>query len=85
MTATFSPAQFAILAELAKDGADNAAICQRLNLSMDTVKCQIHRALVESRLPNRTALAVTLARGELPYRVADRRYRDRVDGTDGTR
>jgi DNA-binding NarL/FixJ family response regulator len=68
-----TPAQVAILEELCRDGADNQRIANRLGVTMNTVKCQLHRVMQEAGMPDRTALAVALLRGALVPQVRDRR------------
>lgn len=60
--AALSSAQRRVVAELACDGASNAAIAERLGLSVDTVKSHVKAALQASGCHDRTELAVALVR-----------------------
>jgi DNA-binding NarL/FixJ family response regulator len=70
----FTPAQIRILDELIRDGATNTQIADRLGLTVNTVKCQLWRAMHATGCTDRAQLAVRLLRGDIAYDVSDRRY-----------
>lgn len=67
--AVISRAEYAVIRELAHDGADNAEIADRLGISVDTVKCHFKGVMKATGEPTRTALAVGLLRGRIVLRT----------------
>lgn len=52
------------VARLVCAGLNNKQIARLLNLELSTVKLHVYRAMKRLKLPNRTALAVMMARQE---------------------
>ncbi len=64
MTTQLTPGEQTVVAELARDGARNADIAERLHISPLTVKCHISTSLQKLELPTRAALALWWLRQE---------------------
>lgn len=70
---TVTPAQRAIIGELAGDGAPSRDIADRLGLSPRAVDEHIVHVLRRAGMHSRLELVVALLRGRLKVRTADRR------------
>lgn len=66
-----TPRERDALVELLNDGADNETIARRMGVQYDTAKTHLRNLLAKSGMPNRTALALAVERGEIVPRVVD--------------
>ena len=73
VVADLTPVLRSIAVEIARDGATNATIGRRVHLAPGTVAIYVGRILAATGMPNRTALALALVRGELKIRTVDQR------------
>ena len=67
--AVLTPAQRAVVVELARDGAPNHVIARRLGIDTETVKTHLRRAMAASDCTSRTALVAALLRREVVLRT----------------
>lgn len=67
--AVVTPAQRAVVVELARDGAPNHVIARRLGIDIETVKTHLRRAMAASGCTSRTALVAALLHGEVRLRT----------------
>lgn len=61
--------QWDVLVELCRDGAMDETIGRRLYMAPDTVKSHTKALFRKAQVPNRTALAVRVLRGEYELQV----------------
>jgi DNA-binding NarL/FixJ family response regulator len=71
-----TPRQRAIIGELARDGAGNHAIAQRLGVTIDVAKIDIRQAMAAARATNRTHLVCLLLRRHIVLRVEHPRRKE---------
>lgn len=64
-----SAAQYRVLVQLLRDGADNRTLARRLHLSEETVKCHIKALLALAGLSTRTELAVAILRRDIWVKI----------------
>lgn len=68
-----TPAQAAVIRELACDGATNAEIADRLGVTRWTVKTHVRAVMTRADIHDRAALAVAVLRRRVCIRIADHR------------
>lgn len=68
-----TPAQRKLIGIFMTDGADPDTIAHRMGMRRGTVYNRFTRILERCELPNRTALALALERGQIRLRVHDGR------------
>lgn len=57
--------EYQVLIELVRDGPDNATICRRLDMALDTVKTHIKHLLFKTGYTSRTELVVGVLQGDV--------------------
>lgn len=67
-----TPQQRAVLGELTRDGADNATIAARLDISPHTVKTYVKALLKAFEVENRTAVVADCLHNRVVVRVENR-------------
>lgn len=64
-----SPAEYVVLVELVRDGADNETIARRLRRNRQTVSSHLKSVYQKAATNNRTELALALARKEIVLEI----------------